>query len=106
MLNKAIIDANGTIRQFGRLFGIDFDEMEAGDRKQVEAEFLDGTPTTLSFYKTRNRGDRRFSIKGIKKQAAAGDTVALTFRLNKGRTVLVINVTRNPEYEFVLEVAG
>ena len=46
MLNKAIIDANGTIRQFGRLFGIDFDEMEAGDRKQVEAEFLDGTPTT------------------------------------------------------------
>ena len=106
MLNKAIIDANGTIRQFGRLFGIDFDEMEAGDRKQVEAEFLDGTPTTLSFYKTRNRGDRRFSIKGIKKQAGAGDTVALTFRLNKGRTVMVINVTRNPEYAFVLEAAG
>ena len=60
MLNKAIIDANGTIRQFGRLFGIDFDEMEAGDRTQVDAEFLDGTPTMLSFYKTRNRGDRRF----------------------------------------------
>ena len=106
MLNKAIIDANAGIRRFGLLFGVDFESMSPGDRAQIPAEFLDGTPTTLSFYKTRNRGDRRFSIRGIKKQAGAGDTVALTFRLNKGRTVLVINVTRNPEYAFVLEAAG
>ena len=72
MLNKAIIDANNSVRNFSKLCGIDFDEMQSGDRATVNAEFLDGTETVLSFYRTKNqRGDRRFSIKGIKQQAEA-----------------------------------
>ena len=109
MLEKAIIDANASVRQFGRLFGVVFEDMAAGDRVQLDAEFLDGSRTTLSFYKTRNRGDRRFSIRGIKKQAEIGDTIALCVRVDAstGETALVINVDRNAEYGYVLEeVAG
>ena len=108
MLNKAIIDANNSVRNFSKLCGIDFDEMQSGDRATVNAEFLDGTETVLSFYRTKNqRGDRRFSIKGIKQQAEAGDTVAVTFNHNaQGERVLVINVTRNSEYNYLLEEVG
>jgi len=105
MLEKAIIDANASVRQFGRLFGVVYEDMAAGDRVQLEAEFLDGSRTTLSFYKTRNRGDRRFSIRGIKKQAEIGDTIALCVRVDAstGETALVIDVDRNAEYGYVLE---
>ena len=108
MLNKAIIDANNSVRNFSKLCGIDFDEMQSGDRATVNAEFLDGTETVLSFYRTKNqRGDRRFSIKGIKQQAEVGDTVAVTFKHNpQGERVLVINVTRNSEYNYLLEEVG
>ena len=105
MLEKAIIDANSSVRQFGRLFGVVYEDMNAGNRVQLEAEFLDGSQTTLSFYKTRNRGDRRFSIRGIKKQAEIGDTIALCVRVDAstGEAALVINVDRNAEYGYVLE---
>ena len=109
MLEKAIIDANSSVRQFGRLFGVVYEDMHAGNRVQLEAEFLDGSQTTLSFYKTRNRGDRRFSIRGIKKQAEIGDTIALCVRVDAstGEAALVINIDRNAEYGYVLnEVAG
>ena len=109
MLEKAIIDANSSVRQFGRLFGVVYEDMNAGNRVQLEAEFLDGSRTTLSFYKTRNRGDRRFSIRGIKKQAEIGDTIALCVRVDAstGEAALVINIDRNAEYGYVLnEVAG
>ena len=108
MLNKAIIDANNSVRNFSKLCGIDFDEMQSGDRATVNAEFLDGTETVLSFYRTKNqRGDRRFSIKGIKQQAEVGDTIAVTFKHNtQGERVLVINVTRNSEYNYLLEEVG
>ena len=104
MLEKAIIDANTSIRNFSKLVGVNFDDMKSGDRAQIQAQFLDGTATTLSFYRTRNdRGDRRFSIQGIKKQADIGDTVAITFQHNdKGETVLVINITKNQEYNLSL----
>ena len=105
MLEKAIIDANTSIRNFSKLVGVNFDDMKSGDRAQIPAQFLDGTATTLSFYRTRNdRGDRRFSIKGIKKQADIGDTVAITFQHNdKGEGVLVINITKNQEYNYLIE---
>ena len=105
MLEKAIIDANASVRQFGRLFGVVYEDMAAGDRVQLDAEFLDGSQTTLSFYKTKNRGDRRFSIRGIKKQAEIGDTIALCVRVDEatGEAALVINVDRNAEYGYVLE---
>ena len=105
MLEKAIIDANSSVRQFGRLFGVVYEDMNAGNRVQLEAEFLDGSRTTLSFYKTKNRGDRRFSIRGIKKQAEIGDTIALCVRVDAstGEAALVINIDRNSEYRYVLE---
>ena len=105
MLEKAIIDANSSVRQFGRLFGVVYEDMAAGDRVQLEAEFLDGSRTTLSFYKTKNRGARRFSIRGIKKQAEIGDTIALCVRVDAstGEAALVINIDRNSEYRYVLE---
>ena len=105
MLEKAIIDANSSVRQFGRLFGVVYEDMNAGNRVQLDAEFLDGSRTTLSFYKTRNRGDRRFSIRGIKKQAEIGDTIALCVRVDAstGEAALVINIDRNSEYRYVLE---
>ena len=109
MLEKAIIDANASVRQFGRLFNVVYEDMKAGNRVQLDAEFLDGSRTTLSFYKTRNRGDRRFSIRGIKKQAEIGDTIALCVRVDAstGEAALVINIDRNAEYGYVLnEVAG
>ena len=105
MLDKAIIDANSSIREFSKLVGVDFNEMKSGDKAQICAEFLDGTKTLLSFYRTRNdRGDRRFSIKGIKSQAAVDDTIAITFKhKDNGDMVLVVNVTKNQEYKHLLE---
>ena len=93
------------MRQFGRLFNVGYEDMKAGNRVQLEAEFLDGSRTTLSFYKTTNRGDRRFAIRGIKKQAEIGDSIALCVRVDEatGETALVINVDRNSEYRYVLE---
>ena len=107
MLEKAIIDANTSIRNFSKLCGVDFDNMQSGDRQTIQAEFLDGTETTLNFYRTKNdRGDRRFSIKGIKQQAQIGDTVAITFKQDKqGKPVLVINITENAEYSYLEEQA-
>jgi len=105
MVEKCIIDANVSIRGFARLLGIDYADMVPGQKVLVNAEFTDGTATTLAFYRTNNRGDRRFSIKGIKANAVIGDTIALTFKVtNSGDIVLVVNVTQQPEYSNLLEV--
>jgi hypothetical protein len=104
MLNKAIIDANASIRGFAKLLGIDYEQMQPGEKHVVEGEFTDGTPTVLSFYRTVNRGDRRFSVRGIKKQCAVGDTVALTFKVTpEGDVVWVVNVTQQSEYRHLVE---
>ena len=106
MLNKAIIDANASIRGFAKLLGIDYEHMQPGEKHVVEGEFTDGTPTVLSFYRTANRGDRRFSVRGIKKQCAVGDTVAFTFKVTAdGDVVWVVNVTQQPEYQHLVEAS-
>ena len=106
MLNKAIIDANASIRAFAKLLGIDYEQMQPGEKHVVEGEFTDGTPTVLSFYRTVNRGDRRFSVRGIKKQCAVGDTVALTFKVTAdGDVVWVVNVTQEPQYQHLVEAS-
>lgn len=105
MLEKAIIDANASVRNFSKLCGVDFDDMQSGEKHSLEAEFLDGTPTKISFYRTKNeRGDRRLSIKGIKQQASESDTVAITFKLNdRGKSILVINISDHQEYQHLSE---
>ncbi len=76
MLDKAIIDANNSVREFVKSYGVDFNNMKSGDRATLEAKFVDGTETVINLYRTNNaRGDRRVSIKGIKSQADVGNTV-------------------------------
>ncbi len=45
-------------------------------------------------------------MRGIKKQSAAGDTVALTFKVTAdGDVVWVVNVTQQPEYQHLVEAS-
>lgn len=107
MLDKHIIDANASVRAFGALLNIDYAHINAGDKVKIPAQFYEGGITYICFYKTK-RGDRRFSVQGLKANAAAGDTIAITFRITgQGETVLVINITRHaemiqPEWEVAL----
>ena len=79
MLEKAIIDANTSVREFALSENVDFASMVSGDRHQLTAFFADGSETVINLYKTNNsRGDRRISIKGIKKYAASGDLVTIS----------------------------
>ena len=89
MLDKAIIDANQSVRDFVKLFDVNFSEMKSGDKVKLEAKFSDGTESGLNLYRTNNaRGDRRISIKGIKAQAEVGSTVTLI----KKRKRIVIEI--------------
>ena len=79
MLDKAIIDANNSVREFVKTFGVDFTKMKSGDRATLEAKFVDGTETVINLYRTNNaRGDRRISIKGIKSQAEVGSMITIS----------------------------
>ena len=90
MLDKAIIDANASVRQLARLFGVDYDELKAGEKVQVPSILEDKTEATVTFYRTA-RGDRRISIQKIKQIASAGDTLNLTWaRKESGELILVI----------------
>ena len=85
MLNKSIIDANKSVREFleqeldyayGKL------EADVADGKYYHnywcnALYEDDTPTIVTFYKSRTRGDKRISIKNLRKFAQEGDTVKL-----------------------------
>jgi hypothetical protein len=103
MLNKSIIDANESIRKFAKLFGIDFNLMEKGQKHKLLAYYDDDDSVcTLSFYKTVNRGDRRLSISGIRKKAQVNDLIALTYKrilldYDMQENVIVINVTAKAE---------
>jgi len=90
MIDKHIIDANASVRKFSRLYDVDYDTMTNGDKVSIDAQYEDGTPCKVNFYRTQSRSDRRVSISGIKKQAIAGDTVAITLINNN---TIIINVT-------------
>jgi hypothetical protein len=49
MLDKAIIDANNSVREFVKSYGVDFNKMKSGDRATLEAKFSDGTKTVNQF---------------------------------------------------------
>jgi len=84
MLDKAIIDANTSVREFAIFQSVDFADMVSGDRHQLAAFFSDGTETVINLYRTNNaRADRRISIKGIKKHFNAGDTLTIEFINNQ-----------------------
>ena len=78
MLEKAIIDANTSVREFALFQGVDFAAMVSGDRHQLAAFFADGSETVINLYRTNNaRADRRISIKDIKKHFNAGDILLI-----------------------------
>ncbi len=84
MLNKSIIDANKSVREFlEQELDYAYEKLEADvDGKYYgkywcHALYEDDTPTIVSFYKSKTRGDRRISIKNLRKFAAEGDTVKL-----------------------------
>ena len=106
MLDKSIIDANKSVRDLALNFGIDFDKMKNGDKYEVLARFsvkdlAPNQPSIVRFYKTINRGDRRVSIKNIKKFAEIGDLIALSACLPKdeNKDIIIINVTRRADNE-------
>jgi len=84
MLDKSIIDANKSVREFlEQELDYAYDKLEADvDGKYTHkywchALYEDDTPTIVTFYKSRTRGDRRISIKNLRKFAQEGDTVKL-----------------------------
>ena len=78
MLNKSIIDANKSVQQFlTEELLCKYDELDAGDKMPVPSVYEDDTPTTVTFYKAKGRGDKRISIKNLRKFAQEGDTVKL-----------------------------
>ena len=85
MLDKSIIDANKSVREFlEKELDYAYDKLEAdvSDGKYYHnywcnALYEDDTPTIVTFYKSRTRGDRRISIKNLRKFAEEGDTVKL-----------------------------
>tara|TARA_B100000035_G_scaffold176435_1_gene150471 strand:- start:780 stop:1220 length:441 start_codon:yes stop_codon:yes gene_type:complete len=91
MLNKHIIDANKSVIELAESIGINYSDLKAGEKITIEGCFDNSKPCKVSFYKTKTRGDKRFSISGLKKEAAAGDTVAIQKKRNGA---LVINVSK------------
>ena len=89
MLDKCIIDANQSIRQLARLFGVDYEDMEPMER--VKIPYISSyAESTVTFYKTA-RGDRRISIQKIKEFAGEGDTLSLMWAKNEsGELILII----------------
>jgi hypothetical protein len=99
MINKHIIDANASIRRLALLLGVDMEEMTNGDKVTIEGQYQDGTPCNVNFYRTTRRSDRRVSLSGIKKQAIAGDLLALSYKRNEqGDYILIINVTASAHW--------
>ena len=91
MLNKHIIDANKSVIELAESIGINYSDLKAGEKVTIKGCFDNAKPCKVSFYKTKTRGDKRFSISGLKKEAAAGDTVAIQKKRNGA---LVINVSK------------
>lgn len=91
MLNKHIIDANKSVIELAESIGINYADIKAGEKITINGCFDNSKPCKVSFYKTKTRGDKRFSISGLKKEAAAGDTVAIQKNRNGA---LVINVSK------------
>lgn len=89
MIDKSIIDANQSVRQLARLFGVDYEDMQPNERIKIPY-ISSSAESTVTFYKTA-RGDRRISIQKIKEIAGEGDTLSLMWAKNEsGELILII----------------
>ena len=89
MIDKSIIDANQSVRQLARLFGVDYEDMQPNERIKIPY-ISSSAESTVTFYKTA-RGDRRIPIQKIKEIAGEGDTLSLMWAKNEsGELILII----------------
>lgn len=111
MIEKNIIDANALLRDLLKENGVvDYDYLKSKNKvggkngEKYEADFILGDSLRkhdMRFYLANKRGDRRFSIYGIKKLAESklvkvGDLLYITVNIKEdGPVVTLMNVTSN-----------
>lgn len=101
MWDKNNIDG-GVFERFASLYGVNYKTMKNGDKQTLSAVFRfngSDTPTKINFYKTKARGDKRFSIQSIKKKSKAGDIIALTYEHDPktNQNIIILNLTAQAE---------
>jgi len=101
MWDKNNIDA-GVFERFASLYGVNFKTMNKGDKQTLSAVFrFNGvdSPTKVNFYKTKARGDKRFSIQSIKQKSKAGDIIALTYEHDPqtNKNIIILNLSAQAE---------
>ena len=102
-IGKGNPDCWKELADFARLFGVDFESLERGDKVELPLVFTDGTERLIRFYRVAGKGgrkDKRYSIPASdwRAQIGEGDTIAFTFKIdNEGRAMILANVTRQPE---------
>ena len=105
MIDKGNPDCFKELVNFAKCFGVNFDGMTHGQKHELPLMFTDGTQSVIRFYVTK-RKDKRYNIPAaaLRAQADVNDTLAFTFELNSvtAETMMCINVTRQPEYSFLL----
>lgn len=94
MINKYIIDAKQDTQKLAALFGVNYADIEKGQKVTVQAVWHDGMACSVTFYKAKTRGDKRISISGLKRKARTGDLIGLSYVTDQtGKTYLAITVT-------------
>lgn len=101
MWDKNNIDG-GVFERFASLYGVNYKTMKNGDKQTLSAVFRfngSDTPTKINFYKTKARGDKRFSIQSIKKKSKVGDIIALTYEHDPktNQNIIILNLTAQAE---------
>ena len=102
-IGKGNPDCFAELTALARLFGVDFESIPNGVKRELPLRFTDGTESVIRFYRVNGKGgrkDKRYSIPAadLRAQASVGDTIAFSFVIdNMGRSVLCVNVTRQPE---------
>ena len=83
MIEKGNPDCFKELAALARLFGVNFDTLPNGEKKELPLVFTDGTKTVIRFYRVNGKGgrqDRRYNIPAavLREQASVGDTIAFS----------------------------
>ena len=103
MIEKGNPDCFAELTALARLFGVDFESIPNGAKRELPLRFTNGTESVIRFYRVNGKGgrkDKRYSIPAadLRAQANVGDTVAFSFVIdNTGQSILCVNVTRQPK---------
>jgi|GEM_PF-1653789 len=103
MIEKGNPDCFAELTALARLFGVDFESLPNGVKREIPLRFTDGTETVIRFYRVNGKGgrkDRRYNIPAnvLREQASIGDKIAFSFVIdNTGQSILCVNVARQPK---------